>query len=121
VDAADAPAGPEEAGKEMSATPPRQAGELDKLMQLQTPTTVQNTTGEEIEGWADGSLVWAKREPLTGNEAIAAQTVVADAAYRVWVRYRSGVDATMRGVFSDGLILNFGAVLRHGRSQWLER
>lgn len=89
-------------------------------MTVYKPGTQEGSTGE---GSGDptvvASTVWAKREALSGGEAVAAQEVVSDATYEVWVRYRADVTEEMWGVFDDGLRLNFGAVLPVGRRQWL--
>ena len=101
--------------------PPRQAGELDRTIRLMRPGSDQATTGETIEG--AGTLVAkvpCSLTALTGRESLAAQQVVADAQYEVWIRWREGIDETLYGVVENGPTLQIGAVLEHGRRQWLQ-
>lgn len=68
------------------------AGRLRHYITIQT-VTITN----DVESWADTHAnVPASIEPLRGREFWESQTVSAETAYRVTIRYRSGVLPTMR-------------------------
>jgi SPP1 family predicted phage head-tail adaptor len=47
--------------------------------------------GQPIQTWQEVATVWARVEPLKGDERFAAQQIIATAAYRVHIRYRDDV------------------------------
>jgi SPP1 family predicted phage head-tail adaptor len=49
-----------------------------------------------IAGWTDVATVWASIEALSAREFIAAQAAQSEITARVVMRYRPGVEATMR-------------------------
>lgn len=85
---------------------------LRHRLTLQSNTQTQDaTTGEVTLTWAD----WLADEPaevvpLSGKEYIAANATQAGGDTRMTIRWRSGVEPTMRVVF-DGQNYNIHAVL----------
>lgn len=72
------------------------AGKLrDKLM-IQALTTGVDSYGGVTETWTDHASVWGEVEYLTGSERWRAQAVNAEAQGRVRIRYRPGIEPTMR-------------------------
>jgi len=72
------------------------AGQLRHRVTIQRLTITQGTAGEVIEGWSDVATVYAAVEPLSGREFWQAQQVAAENQIRVRIRYRAGLDTTMR-------------------------
>ena len=72
------------------------AGSLRHRVTIQQLTITQGTAGEVIEGWSDVATVYAAVEPLSGREFWQAQQVAAESQIRVRIRYRAGLDTTMR-------------------------
>jgi len=73
------------------------AGKLRHRVTLQSPGRTQDpATGEMIAGWTDVTTVWASIEALSAREFIAAQAAQSEITARVVMRYRPGVEATMR-------------------------
>lgn len=67
--------------------------------------------GEVNAAWVDlFPSVWASIEPLRGRELFAAQEHAADVDVRIRMRYRAGVEPTMR-VVHEGRIYDIRAVL----------
>ncbi|APC45957.1 hypothetical protein QHH_45 [Halomonas phage QHHSV-1] len=73
------------------------AGQLRHRVTIQQPGQTQDpNTGEMITGWQDVATVWASVEPLSAREFIAAQAGQSEISARIKIRYREGIDATMR-------------------------
>lgn len=77
------------------------AGKLRHRVTLQTRTETQNDTGESAASWSDFATVWAAVEPLRGRELIAAQAVNSEVTGMIRMRYRAGVEPTMRAVYGS--------------------
>lgn len=78
-----------------------QAGRLRQRVRIQEPVDAQNGLGEMIRAWSTVATVWAAVEPLRGREFFDAEQVQAEISHRVRLRYRPGVDATMRVLFGS--------------------
>lgn len=87
------------------------AGELRHRITLQRKGQVQDpNTGAMIDTWATVATVWAGIEYLSVREFIAARTGQVEISARITIRYRTGIDATMRAVRGDQ-IFNIHGVL----------
>lgn len=77
--------------------PTIEAGRLRHRVTIQRQTQTQNAqTGELTVAWTDVATVWAAVEPISAREFIAAQEPNAKITARVTIRYRGGIDASMR-------------------------
>lgn len=65
----------------------------------QDPKSGADLTGE----WADVATVWGSVQPLSSRDLIAAQAAQSQATKRIVIRFRAGIDSTMR-------ILHRGAI-----------
>jgi len=74
------------------------AGQLRHRITLQQKTTSLFNYGATTETWAALDTVWAGIEALTGREFFSSQQTVAQADYRITLRYRSGITSAMRAV-----------------------
>ena len=79
------------------------AGEYDRRVTIQSATNSTGAIGGTSASWADVATVWAKVRALTGKELERLQEI-AVAPRMVIIRWRTGIDATMRVVFEDGSI-----------------
>lgn len=88
------------------------AGKLRHRITLQRKGQVQDpNTGAMIEDWVSvGPPIWAGIEYLSVREFIAARTGQVEVSARITIRYRTGIDATMRAVRGDQ-IFNIHGVL----------
>jgi len=75
------------------------AGSLRHRVTIQHLTITQGSAGEVIEGWSDVATVYAAVEPLSGREYWQAQQLAAETSIRVRIRYRTGLDTTMRVIY----------------------
>lgn len=79
-----------------------QAGEMDRRITFQRYTEAQNAMGEPIETWANLvsiPTVWAKVEPVRGDESYTADKTEAEYDTRFTVRYRSDLTVKDRIVY----------------------
>lgn len=74
------------------------AGKLRHRIDIQHRVKTRDPdTGEVFEDWADlHTSIPAAIEPLSVKEFLAAQQVQSEVTTRIVIRYRDGLDATMR-------------------------
>lgn len=94
-------------------------GELRYRVEIQALTTVQDPeTGGMIEDWAAVGEEWASIEGIHGREFLAASAPQAETTYRVQMRYRADLEASMRLVES-GTTYEIKAILPDKRRRRL--
>jgi SPP1 family predicted phage head-tail adaptor len=71
-------------------------GNLRNRVTLQQLTRTDDGAGGYTETWTGVATVWADVYPLKGNERYEAQQVQANLSHRVTIRYRTGVEPSMR-------------------------
>lgn len=96
-------------------TAPMRAGQLTRLIDIQTRSTARDSFGQQSETWTDLKSVYGYIEALSGNERVAAQSVATDVSHRITVRWDAifsdpRVASTYRAVY-QGRYFNIGAVL----------
>lgn len=89
----------------------RHAEQVDSFGQvIQDPST-----GQVARSWEEVATVWAAIEPLSAKEFIQSQAVQSQVSARITIRYRTGVDASMRLVHMfngvPGSIYNIAGIL----------
>lgn len=91
---------------------PIKAGRLRHRVDIQSRSNVQDPiTGEITVTWVNTwTAVPAAIEPLSAREFIAAQAVQSAVTARITLRYRAGLDASMR-IVHNGTIYNIAGVL----------
>lgn len=57
--------------------------------------------GQPLNEWQPVATVWAGIEPLRGREYFSAMSEHAEVTTRIRIRYREGIDRTMRVVYND--------------------
>jgi SPP1 family predicted phage head-tail adaptor len=77
------------------------AGELRKRVTIQYPAKTRGNDGSETVTWTDLYTVWAKIGPIGGTregsrEYFGADQTIADAKTEIIIRYKTGVNPTMR-------------------------
>ncbi len=76
--------------------------ELRHRVTIQRPTLAQDTqSGDITQGWEDVVSVWAQISPVSTREFIAAQAAQSKVTTRIKIRYRMGIDASMRVLHLD--------------------
>ncbi len=87
------------------------AGTLRHRIAIQRPEYAQDpVTGEMAPSWVEVAKVYASIEPLSAREFIAAAATQSKVTARIVIRYRLGVDSTMRVQHRDK-IYNIEGVL----------
>lgn len=94
------------------------AGELDRRITIQQPNVTRNETGEEVTTWADVATVWAKADPVDGDEGFQSDRRVNTSRMQFTIRYRPGVTAKMRVVY-DGETFKIEDVREKNRREGL--
>jgi len=73
------------------------AGNLRHLITIQRRADVQDpNTGAMTPGWEDVTETWASIEPLSVRDFISAGSNQSEISARIVIRYRSGIDSSMR-------------------------
>lgn len=73
------------------------AGQLRDRITIQQRSSVQDeTTGEIAQTWTDVALVWANVQHISGISAIKAGMDTSSVKTAIRMRYRAGIDASMR-------------------------
>lgn len=80
------------------------AGDLRHRITIQVAARSQNSMGEWIDTWSDLDTVWAAVEPLAGKRYFEAKQANADVTGIVRLRYRTGLQPTMRLKYGDRIL-----------------
>lgn len=86
-------------------------GRMRRRVTIQEKTVTRGSTGEELVTWSTVATVWAAVEPLNGREYLESRQTQANVDTRVTIRYRSGMEPTMRLLTSDSRILHIESVI----------
>lgn len=66
------------------------------LLDSNGETQQDESTGEVAREWSEVATVWASIEPLSAREFIQSQALQSQIVARITMRYRDGLDASMR-------------------------
>ncbi len=69
-------------------------GGMDKRVQLQRRSITQNSGGEQVETWTTIRTLWARVEPVAGNEINSSESRFADARLKLHIRYQPDIYIT---------------------------
>lgn len=92
------------------------AGDLRHRVELQRPVFSQDpVTGEMTPAWVEVAKIYAAIESLSARDFLAAAAAQSKVSARIVIRYRAGIDPTMRIVYRDK-IYNIEGVLADPKS-----
>jgi SPP1 family predicted phage head-tail adaptor len=77
------------------------AGGLNKRLIIQYQVKAQDTFGAEAITWTTLDTVWGNVKPVSGKEVYRLQQMKVEADFIVTIRYRTGLDETMRVKFGS--------------------
>lgn len=86
------------------------SGRLNRRITIQQRTAGSDSYGQPVESWIDVVSVWANVRPIKGRELLIAQSMKSEAIVNIDIRYRPGIDASMR-INYNGRIFNIQAVI----------
>jgi SPP1 family predicted phage head-tail adaptor len=91
------------------------AGKLRHRITIQSPP--DDVAFGDKGNWTDFCTVWADIRPISGKELFEAQTIGSELSHKINIRYRAGIDSTMRIKFGDRYfyiisVINFGELNR---------
>ncbi|MGP9834214.1 phage head closure protein [Marinobacter sp. NSM] len=98
-----------------------QIGKLRHRITIEKPGLTQDPqTGEMVPGWEAVTTVWAQKRPSSAREFKQSQAGQSEITGEFQIRYREGIDATMR-ILHRGKIYNIEGVLPDNESglEWL--
>ena len=81
---------------------PGGSGALDKRVQIQAASDVLNAHGGQTRTWNTVATVWARIEPLSGNELLEAQQVEERADVKITIRNYPGLTSKHRILWAQG-------------------
>lgn len=91
-------------------------GKLRHRVVIQSMEQTQDpATGEMLAKWVDVATVWASIEPLSAREFIAAQSAQSTVSARIVIRFREGINSTMR-LLHGSRVYNIEGVLPDPKS-----
>jgi SPP1 family predicted phage head-tail adaptor len=67
---------------------PIRAGQLNRRIQIQRQSTIQDSMGGPQRTWIHLATVWAGIQPLAGRELENAQRMASDITHQITVRYQ---------------------------------
>jgi SPP1 family predicted phage head-tail adaptor len=77
------------------------AGLLRHRLTIQEPTQTQNDFDEWVDSWGDWATVWGSIEPNLGKRYFEAKQANSEVEGLIRIRYREGIEPTMRITFGD--------------------
>lgn len=80
-----------------------QAGKLRKRIEIQRRSTTRDSYGQPTTAWETLATTQAEIEPMSGRELVAAMAVQSEVTHTVTIRYRPGINATLRIKYADRL------------------
>lgn len=86
------------------------AGDLRHRVQIQQQVTTRDEDGRKTTRWVDVAAVWASVEPLSAREFVQSGQTQSAVVARVTVRYRAGLDPSMR-ILHRGQVFNIAGLL----------
>lgn len=72
------------------------AGLLNRLVLIETRSNTQEGSGDQVDTWTTHAQVYARIEPLSGEEKAAAGALQNVGVARITIRYVAGVTPAMR-------------------------
>lgn len=71
-------------------------GRFRHRVKILTFTTSRDPSGQPVESWSGGNLVPAEVKGISGREQMSGGAETAQATIRVWIRFRSELNASSR-------------------------
>ena len=98
------------------------AGQLDREITFITKTvTVGTANSDYINGWTNGTTVWAKKTDLPGTELVVDDRVTLVQKTTWTIRYMTGLTTQMRIVYNGKIYEILSIVENEGsRDRWLD-
>lgn len=87
------------------------AGQLRQRVTVQKMAVTRDSTGEELETWANVATRWAHIEPLKGKENYQRNIETATQLYTVTMRYQAGLITTDRRLVFGSQYLDIESVV----------
>ena len=80
------------------------AGQLRHPVTIQTSAETVDAFGEPIQGWSSAITAWASIAPLSGQERLQGDQVIAECSHRVRMRHDTNIATTARLLFGSRVL-----------------
>ncbi len=104
----------------MTAASGTPVGKLRHRVTLEQPVDTDDGAGGLTRAWTDVATLWARIEPLSADERVAAERIEAAADTRITVRWRADVTSAMRFSFGARVFEIRGLTDREERHRFLD-
>ena len=95
--------------------------QLNQRIRIERRVKTENTRGEVTYTWELLAVVWAQANPLRGRDYFAAGQMQDQITTRFRIRYRPGIDSTMRVVWKSGRYDIKGQPIEvDGQREWID-
>ena len=95
------------------------AGKLRHRLIIESPQRASDGAGGAVVTWTQVASIWAHVTPVSARELRSAGQRAEKLTHRITLRYRSGINATMRLV-GEGRVFNIDAIINEDeRDHWL--
>ncbi len=95
--------------------------QLNQRVRIERRVKTENTRGEVTYTWELVAEVWAQANPLRGRDFFAAAQLQDEITTRFRIRYRTGIDSTMRVVWKGGYYDIKGQPIEvDGAREWID-
>lgn len=84
-------------------------GQLSQRVTIQTNTPIPTAAGGRTKVWANTATVWARVEPLSGNEQLHAMQINARITHKITMRHRA-LTADQR-IVHKGIAFNIRSII----------
>lgn len=95
--------------------------QLNQRIVIERRVKTENTRGEVTYTWEIFATVWAQANPLRGRDYFAAAQLQDEITTRFRIRYRTGIDSSMRVVWKGGYYDIKGQPIEvDGAREWID-
>ena len=86
------------------------SGDFNRRISIQARDNTPDSFGQISSAWTEVLNCWARIQPLSGRELMAAQAINAEVTHQVGIFFRPTVTAAMRAVY-QGRVFNIHSVI----------
>jgi SPP1 family predicted phage head-tail adaptor len=95
------------------------AGQLRHRVVIQSKARTDDGGGGGSVTWSDVATVWANIKPLSGMQRLKAEQVESSVTHTITIRYRSGLDDSMRVTYAGRIFMVTSLIDPDERKAWL--
>jgi SPP1 family predicted phage head-tail adaptor len=86
------------------------SGQLTQRITIQTATQIPDRGGGRAKTWVNSPAIWARVEPMKGDEVVFGMQISSRVTHKITIRYRSGLTTAQR-IMHKSQIYNIRSIL----------